>query len=120
MKGSLKAYLYGAVRNKVIKRIKRWQVRRRWKEREKATPPPRGPSPEEDFRSRKLQQIVEARITELPARRRQVYVLSRRHGLTYKEIAEVMDISPKTVENQMVRALKYLREHLKPLLSTVA
>ena len=54
-------------------------------------------------------------ISGLPERRRQVYVLSRHHGLTYKEIAEVMDISPNTVDNQMVEALKSLREYLEAL-----
>jgi len=56
---------------------------------------------------------LKERVAELPERQRQVYVLSRRHGLTYEEIATVMDISPKTVDNHMVKALKFLREGLR-------
>jgi RNA polymerase sigma-70 factor (ECF subfamily) len=47
-------------------------------------------------------------------------LLSRQHGLTYKEIARVMDISPKTVDSQMVEALKFLRKHLGSFLPTTA
>ena len=38
--------------------------------------------------------------------------MSRMDGLSYKEIAEAMDISTKTVENQMTKALRILREQL--------
>jgi len=55
-------------------------------------------------------------IDELPFRAQQVYTLHREDGLTYKEIAEVMDISVKTVESQMTRALNILRERLNKYL----
>ena len=45
-----------------------------------------------------------------------VYKLSRMEGLTYNEIAEVLEISPKTVETHMSRALDYLRKRLKKYL----
>ena len=117
--GTLKAYLYRAARNQSIKQINRRQVRRRWKQREKRKDAPQAPSPEDHFRHRELKRTLEESIGELPDRRRQVYVLSRQHGLTYKEIAEVMEISPKTVDRQMVAALKFLRERLSTLLSVL-
>jgi RNA polymerase sigma-70 factor, ECF subfamily len=52
-------------------------------------------------------------IANLPARRREIFVLSREHGLKYREIAEKMGISIKTVETQMGHALKDLRNELK-------
>lgn len=51
-------------------------------------------------------------IDSLPERRRQIFKLSREQGLTNKEIAAQMQISVKTVENQMNSALKELREKL--------
>ena len=46
---------------------------------------------------------------KLPPKTREVFLLSRKSGLTYKEIAEELDISVKTVENQMGRALRMMR-----------
>ncbi|MFM6951538.1 MAG: sigma factor-like helix-turn-helix DNA-binding protein, partial [Bacteroidota bacterium] len=48
---------------------------------------------------------------KLPTKCKQVFLFSRVHELSYKEIAELMDISPKTVENQIGLALKFLKEH---------
>ncbi len=53
-------------------------------------------------------------IENLPERRKTIYKMSRFDGLTYREIAEKLKISPKTVENQMVSALKHLRKKLGP------
>lgn len=55
-------------------------------------------------------------IDDLPKRARQVYKLHREDGLIYREIAEVMGISVKTVESQMTRALKILRNRLRQFL----
>ncbi len=54
----------------------------------------------------------------LPAKTREVFLLSRQGGLSYKEIAEELNISLKTVEGQMSRAIKKMKELLKdfPLL----
>ncbi len=51
--------------------------------------------------------------SKLPPKTRQVFLLSRSSGMTYKEIAEEMGISVKTVENQMSRALKSMKVLLK-------
>ena len=52
----------------------------------------------------------------LPARCREVFELSRFEGLKYGQIADELDISVKTVEGQMSKALRLLREHLKDFL----
>ncbi|MCG8576939.1 MAG: RNA polymerase sigma-70 factor [Flavobacteriales bacterium] len=60
-----------------------------------------------------LKDILHLAIAQLPEKTREVFVMSKLDGLSYKEIAEHMGISPKTVENQMGRAFKHLREKLK-------
>lgn len=50
---------------------------------------------------------------KLPPKTRQVFLLSRQSGMTYRQIAEKLDISVKTVENQMGAALKQMRTILK-------
>lgn len=58
-------------------------------------------------------------LEELPPACRHVFLLSRNEELSYKEIAETLDVSIKTVEAQMSKALKVLRAHLLPFLLMV-
>lgn len=71
---------------------------------------------EESMQAKDTQRLVDRAIGQLPDRCRLVFVLSRHEGLSYKQIAEKLGISPKTVENQMTKALKMLRVALKPVL----
>ena len=48
-------------------------------------------------------------VRQLPPKCQQVFILSKMNGLTYREIAEELNISIKTVENQIGRALHLLR-----------
>ena len=61
-----------------------------------------------------MQVAVTRAVAGLPDRCREVFELSRTHGLKYNEIAEVLGISVKTVEAQMGKALRILREVLAP------
>ena len=56
-------------------------------------------------------------LEELPPACKNVFLLSRNEDLSYKEIADTLDISIKTVEAQMSKALRILRKHLMPFLS---
>ncbi|MCD6201051.1 MAG: RNA polymerase sigma-70 factor [Bacteroidales bacterium] len=60
-----------------------------------------------------LQQQINAALDQLPEKCRQVFELKRFEGLKYKDIAEDLGISVKTVEAQMSKALKILREYLQ-------
>jgi len=71
---------------------------------------------EEEIEARNLEEYIDQLILELPPRRREIFQLSRREHKTYKEIAVLLDISEKTVENQMSEALKYLRKNIVLLL----
>lgn len=60
-----------------------------------------------------MQRAIEAAIDKLPEQCKIIFQLSRYEGMSYKEIAEALDLAPKTVENQVGRALKILRVKLK-------
>ena len=60
-----------------------------------------------------LEDQIKQAIQNLPPRCKIVFILSRFEDLTYQEIANRMEISIKTVENQMGRALRLLRSQLK-------
>lgn len=64
---------------------------------------------------------VFAAIEDLPPVRKKVFKLSRINGLPYKDIAAIMSLSPKTVENHISRAIKQLRNaiHIWALIATV-
>jgi len=69
-------------------------------------------NPEEEADFRKLQQSLYLAIQALPERRRAVFELCFLNEMTYRETAEILNISIKTVENQMGHALKSIRKAL--------
>ncbi len=68
---------------------------------------------ENSFPEIELSQKIEESINSLPEKRKEIFRLSRQEGLKYKEIAEKLNISIKTVETQMSLAIKTLRDILK-------
>ena len=63
-----------------------------------------------------IEVILNNAINSLPEKCREVFILSRMEGLKYREIAERLNISTKTVENQIITALRKLRVELKDYL----
>ena len=63
-----------------------------------------------------VENLIDEVIGKLPERCREIFILSRMEGLKYKEIAEQLDISVNTVENQMSIALRKLKVELKDYL----
>ncbi|MDG5800251.1 RNA polymerase sigma-70 factor [Marinilabiliaceae bacterium ANBcel2] len=59
-----------------------------------------------------LTQYYKDLISQLPPRRREIFVLSRKNGLLNREIAEQLKISEKTVENQLTKAISFFRKKL--------
>ena len=110
---SLKSYLFGAVHKHCLNWIKHDQVKARYRQETLATAP-LAEAPD-GFASELEQQISRA-IQKLPEERRKVFLLSREEGLKYREIADKLGISIKTVENQMGKALRFLREELQDYL----
>ena len=74
-------------------------------------------SPEEIQINKELNEIINSAINELPERCRLIFLMAREEGLKYREIAEVLSISEKTVNAQMVTAIKKLTASLKKYLS---
>lgn len=75
-------------------------------------------SGEEVYMDNELQLEVNKAIDTLPPKCKTVFMLSRFEELSYKEISQKLDISPKTVENQISKALKILRTALKTYLGS--
>ncbi|MGQ1891564.1 RNA polymerase sigma-70 factor [Thermophagus sp. OGC60D27] len=65
-------------------------------------------------RDEELLEKIYTTINAMPPQRQKIFKMSRLEGMKYKEIAETLGISHKTVEAQMGKALKTLREAFKP------
>jgi RNA polymerase sigma-70 factor (ECF subfamily) len=73
-------------------------------------------SSENSFEAKELQGIINASIDTLPEKCRIVFMMSRFEEMSYKEIAAELEISIKTVENQISKALKILKKAVNPYL----
>ena len=112
---SINAYLYRAVKNRTINYLKHQLPK------DQATTDIEVASKIEDQSTAaevddSLETVLDRAIGELPEKCRVIFLLSRNEGLTHKEIAEELSLSPKTVENQIGIAIKKLRSALKPYL----
>lgn len=112
---SLRAYIRRAAVNKSLNFIRDQKVK--FADEEKY-PMVRSkePSATQQMEADELQGKIDRTIDSLPARCRIVFVLSRFEDMSYSEIADQLDISVKTVENQISKALKILRESLSDYL----
>ncbi|UCD37460.1 MAG: RNA polymerase sigma-70 factor [Fidelibacterota bacterium] len=110
---SLKAYLYRSVRNQALKYLRHEKVEREAEGYlQSLYYHPDTPTPEDELRHAELTVLLDRTIRELPAGCRTIFLMSRFDGLTYSEIAHILDISINTVKTQMGRALAALRKNL--------
>jgi RNA polymerase sigma-70 factor (family 1) len=109
---SVKSYLFTAVRNAALSYLRHERVvRRRETEALELLEMPLA-SADLEVAAAETTAAVQRAVGRLPERCRLVFTLHREHGLTYAEVADVLGISPRTVEVQMGRALKSLRKAL--------
>ena len=109
---SLKALLYQMVRNISLNHERRKKTHATDSLGETAIEPSTGSLIEEDYNTEQLGLRIERWIDEMPDRRREAFVLSRFEGLSHDEIARVMTLTPRTVNNHIVLALQYLRARM--------
>ena len=112
---SIRAYLFQSARNRGLNYLRRQRVEQRGEGTIAAAMPTPEPA-DSEAREAELNIAIQEAIAGLPDRCREVFELSRVSGLKYSEIATELGISVKTVEAQMGKALRVMREKLAPWL----
>lgn len=113
---SLKSYLYRAVRNSCLNAIKHENIKKKHAMESKAASDISHDTVSQAIVSSELDQRIGEALLALPPQCRLIFQLSRFEELKYAEIATQLNISIKTVENQMGKALKIMRDQLKEYL----
>lgn len=119
IKKSIEVYLYQSVRNRCTDWARHTDVVKKWEaetKRDKKASRIAQDKISNDLHNRILIEEIEKAIYRLPERRREVFLLSRYEDKSYKEIAEILDITVSTVETHMSKALKTIRDKFLPLL----
>jgi RNA polymerase sigma-70 factor (ECF subfamily) len=109
LRTSLKAYLYTALRNRILNIFDSRKVRSNYIESLAIYFEEHHLITEERFREKELENIIEREIANLPEKMRVVFELSRKQHLSHKEIALELQISDKTVKKQINNAIRILK-----------
>lgn len=108
---AIKSYLFTSTKNKVLEFIRRNKMTEDHQDKIRINELIRHDIEDEAEKYVRIEKIHSA-INDLPPKCREIFKMSKINGLSYSEIANYLNISQKTVENQVVRALKLLREKL--------
>lgn len=111
---SLKSYLYGAVRNQSLQYCEQYMVRERHKQSVQSAPENEpAATPHDQLEYRELKEVIDRTLSQLPERRRRIFTMHRFEGLKYKEIAERLSLSVKTIEAEMTKTYQLLRKEIE-------
>ena len=113
---SVKSYLYRMVHNLALNRLRSQKIQVRYVQHQTRQMAQQYESPRE---SPELQLRIREELNKLPEQCRHVFELSRFEELKYREIAEHLGISIKTVETHMGKALRIMRQELAEFLTVL-
>ena len=113
---AMKPYLYAMVRNSCLNIIKHEKIKQKHVQSEMVMAERSIESVTNTVLATELDERIQQALEKLPEQCRIIFKLSRFEELKYAEIAEHLNLSVKTVENQMGKALKIMREQLKDYL----
>ena len=109
---SFSGYLFKIAKNKVYNAIRKKVNEQVYKDYILLNTIKHEPSVESEYYSKHLTLTLEKLIDKLPPRRKEIFLLSRNEGQTYREIAKNLNITENTVDTQIRSALDFLREEL--------
>ena len=108
----LKSYLYTTVKNTCLNSLSKRKVETSPMEYHDYNTAISNADPLQQLTQKETELKIAAAIDQLPPKCKRVFLLSRNEEMSYKEIASFLEVSIKTVENQMGYALKSIRQSL--------
>jgi len=112
IQGSLASYLFAAARYRVFDLIDRSQVKNKYIDSIRKFAEEGSSETDYRIREQQLLTLIEKEIASLPPKMRQVFELSRKGGLSHRQIGAELNLSEKTVKKQVSNSLKILRSKL--------
>lgn len=109
---SLKSFLYTIIVNKVYNAYKQKAIRNKHLEIISSNPAENNENTYQKVYYNELQRNLEIIIKQLPAQQQKIFRLSRWEGLSNKEIAAKLNLSVRSVENQIYRAIRFIKSNL--------
>ncbi|MEN8123054.1 MAG: RNA polymerase sigma-70 factor [Bacteroidota bacterium] len=116
---SLKSYLYKSVQNSCLQIAQHQLVKEKYRQFVINGDNDKQLSPDTELEVKEINKAIDQTLDSLPERCKEIFYMNRFEGLKYREIAEKMSISQKTVEANISRALKHLRKNLKQYVDVV-
>jgi len=110
---SVNGYLYRSVKNKSLQYIEKATVRDNYSKMSAEDADIESITPQEELEYKELEQQIEKILCRLPGRREKIFRMNRMEGKKYNEIAQELNISVKTVEAEISKALRELRNNYK-------
>jgi len=108
---SVNGYLYRSVKNKSLQHIEKLTVRDKYQKMYDDNSVVETFTPLEELEYKELEQQIENVLCRLPGRRQKIFRMNRMEGKKYNEIAQELNISVKTVEAEISKALRELRDN---------
>lgn len=105
-------YLFTILYNHIHAQFKKISAERLLKAKLNKLPEAKESSVEERYYEKEIGQFVWKLIHQLPTRQKQVYILSKQEGMSRNEIAQKLHLSPHTVKNHLLEAVKFMRTNL--------
>jgi len=109
---SFKSYLYRITINKIFNELKHRVVKRKYEHQLLNVDQVTDETPESKIQFQELNSKIELLLSKLPEQQRAIFIMSRWQGLPNAEIAQNLNLSVRTVENQVYRAAKFIKLHL--------
>lgn len=119
IQSSVKSYLYQIIRNACLNEIKHQKVKRNYGELISQEGEQLGEASDQSTLKSELEEKIAIALQTLPQQCRLIFTMSRFEELKYQEIADQLNLSIKTVENQMGKALKLMRTQLQEYLPLI-